>query len=427
MREDFKMELASLPPSASVAVVQFVGSFCPITLGHVQCLEEAKKMLMEPTRMPTDLMSLEDESSSAVPGAPSFEMRRTAPPLCAVIATIRVNSDKHVSEKLCSQGVPFISASDRRHLCNLATEEHSSWIHVVNEDEHFLEALKTRYRHLQFTPWVLNGADDVIKYKKWQHAGPLTPHITMGRPGVPMQELLAHVGPNFIVGPELPNISSSIARTSLARGDYNLVHSLLHPRVIDWCKNKGPWKPAAIPGPAPRPMQPTVASPDTTELQARARYRAPVAAASSPAALAAGNAVVENWTTDAVSAFLLEIELDELVEEFRLQGIDGPVLLDLIAREDLNVIVPNKIHASKVRTSVQRRVGSTVPAASGEGGAGSRSGAAQASYGSSRAQSHGGQPPHRSTQQLITEADEKRKVLGDLQPPHPPSFPLSVI
>ena len=160
---------------------------------------------------------------------------------------------------------------------------------------------------------------------------------------------------------------------------------------------------------------------------AREVQGASFAAASSPAALAAGNAVVENWTTDAVSAFLLEIELDELVEEFRLQGIDGPVLLDLIAREDLNVIVPNKIHASKVRTSVQRRVGSTVPAASGEGGAGSRSGAAQASYGSSRAQSHGGQPPHRSTQQLITETDEKRKVLGDLQPPHPPSFPLSVI
>jgi hypothetical protein len=85
-------------------------------------------------------MSLGDESSSIVPCATSFNMRCTS--LCTVITTISVNSDEHVSEKLCRQGMPSISASDISHLCNLATKEHLSWIHFGNEDEHVLECSK---------------------------------------------------------------------------------------------------------------------------------------------------------------------------------------------------------------------------------------------------------------------------------------------
>ena len=379
MSDPLHRALASLPPSASVAVVQFVGSFCPITLGHVQCLQEAKKMLMEPN---------------------AFEMRRSA-----VIATIHVNSDAHVSEKLRGQGEPSLSASNRRHLCRLATDEHASWIRVVNEGEDFLKELKARYRQLQFTVWKLNGADDVVKYQKWQSAGPQTPHITMGRPGVPMHQLQAHVGPHFKVGPELPDISSSVARSALAQGDYDQVQSLLHPRVDHWCKKMGPWQPAATPGPAPRPVQTTVASPHTTEQQPRARQRVPAVAVPSPAALAVtegaggANPVVKAWTTDGVSAFLCEIGLAELVDEFRLNSIDGAVLVDLIARDQLNVILPNAIHASRVRTNVQKRGGSACAAAAADAGAGSQSGGALVPHHSSRAPPSNGQTPHRSTQQ----------------------------
>ena len=46
----------------------------------------------------------------------------------------------------------------------------------------------------------------------------------------------------FIMGPELPDISSSAARAALCRGDDAAAAALLHPAVLAWCQRHGPWK-----------------------------------------------------------------------------------------------------------------------------------------------------------------------------------------
>ena len=49
----------------------------------------------------------------------------------------------------------------------------------------------------------------------------------------------------FIVGPELPDISSSRVRECLRAGDIPALRSMLHPRVLDWNLSAGPYKPSA--------------------------------------------------------------------------------------------------------------------------------------------------------------------------------------
>ena len=41
---------------------------------------------------------------------------------------------------------------------------------------------------------------------------------------------------------ELPDISSSAAREALARGDRARAAALLHPAVLAWCEEHGPWR-----------------------------------------------------------------------------------------------------------------------------------------------------------------------------------------
>ena len=110
-------------------------------------------------------------------------------------------------------------------------------------------ALQSAWPQLRFTHIVMNGADDVRKYRKWLWASPEMRMITMGRPGdtesVVREALEAGIDLDegtFIMGPELPDISSSAARAALCRGDDAAAAALLHPAVLAWCQRHGPWK-----------------------------------------------------------------------------------------------------------------------------------------------------------------------------------------
>merc|ERR1719263_2224755 len=74
----------------------------------------------------------------------------------------------------------------------------------------------------------------------------------MGRPGdtdeVVRAALRAGVdldAGRFIMGPELPDISSSEARKALARGDLTAAARCLHPSVLAWCHEAAVWSDAA--------------------------------------------------------------------------------------------------------------------------------------------------------------------------------------
>jgi len=110
---------------------------------------------------------------------------------------------------------------------------------------------KESWPNLHFVSFCMNGADDVVKYQKWVWAGPKGGrYIAIGRPGFTeevvrgMQEAGVDAGDGyFILGPELPDISSTEARQALVARDTEKLAGLLHPRVTEWClREEGPFK-----------------------------------------------------------------------------------------------------------------------------------------------------------------------------------------
>ena len=90
------------------------------------------------------------------------------------------------------------------------------------------------------------------RYNKFADVGPQYRMIVLGRPGYTEKALAGarragiDAG-NFVMGPELPDISSSAAREALARGDRAGAAALLHPAVLEWCEEHGPWRAATAP------------------------------------------------------------------------------------------------------------------------------------------------------------------------------------
>jgi len=108
--------------------------------------------------------------------------------------------------------------------------------------------LTSCYPSLTFVTWWLNGADDVVKYKKWEKAGENSRRITMGRPGdteaVAAAIQQTPLDPNhFLLGPEMPDVSSTKVRALLRARDDRALTDMLHPAVMAWCYENSPYQP----------------------------------------------------------------------------------------------------------------------------------------------------------------------------------------
>ena len=111
--------------------------------------------------------------------------------------------------------------------------------------------LRQTHPHLKFVHFFMNGADDCVRYNKFAHVRPQYRMIVLGRPGYTEKALAGarqagidlDAG-HLVMGPELPDISSSAAREALARGDRAGAAALLHPAVLEWCEKHGPWRAA---------------------------------------------------------------------------------------------------------------------------------------------------------------------------------------
>ena len=90
----------------------------------------------------------------------------------------------------------------------------------------------------------MNGADDVVKYSKYYYTvgDPETHMVAMGRPGftetlrrgMRAAGMAEQGAANFVLGPELPDVSSTQARKASRKGDAAVLAAMLHPEVAQW-------------------------------------------------------------------------------------------------------------------------------------------------------------------------------------------------
>ena len=252
--DEYLSEL-ELPPGSNVAVLTLLGSLCPITRGHVSAFTQARAMLLDEqtgTKRPANLEKFE-----------------------AVIGLISPNKYVYVQRKLEQKGQPVLMSNDRDHLCELAITDYP-WLNLVAHEglepgmrvtDHppaNIAELRIRWPSLCFQHFVLSGADDVLRFSKYTWYAECDAEgkryesgrmICLGRPGftetVIKQATECGIdldNGNFIMGPELPDISSTDARIALNQGDTKKVLSILEPKVSAWCIKYGPWQPVGRTG-----------------------------------------------------------------------------------------------------------------------------------------------------------------------------------
>jgi len=220
--------LANLPDGSHIAVVTMTGSCCPVTLAHVQCFVEARRLLLAEADRPRHLEVFQE-----------------------VVAFLCLNGDAHVSSKMRQKNEPYIQYTDRAMLVEFACSD-LPWLSFYPGRENGVAmAVQKAWPKLHMVRLNLNGADDVLKYQKWNRCGPQHRLITMGRPGGYTERLKAairraRIDPEegtFIIGPELPDVSSTEVRRACRVGDIERLSQLLDSRVAAWCINEGPYRP----------------------------------------------------------------------------------------------------------------------------------------------------------------------------------------
>jgi len=220
--------LADLPDGSHIAVVTMTGSCCPVTLAHVQCFMEARRLLLAEAARPRRMEVFQE-----------------------VLAFLSLNGDAHVSSKMRQKNEPYIQYKDRAMLVELACSDLPWMSFNAGRENAVAVAVQRAWPKLHVVRFSLNGADDVLKYQKWRHCSREHRLITMGRPGGYTEKLKtairrAGIDPeegNFIVGPELPDVSSTEVRRVCRMGDVECLSQLLDSRVAAWCLNEGPYRP----------------------------------------------------------------------------------------------------------------------------------------------------------------------------------------
>ena len=169
------------------------------------------------------------------------------------LGLMEMNSDQRVGKKMAEKGDVLIPQTERSRLVQRATAGHGwlglGWPLAIDE-------LRKMFPKLKLTQFELNGADDVVKYDKfWSQES--SRMVVMGRPGSTeaVREGMAAARPkpidtddaNFVLGPELPDISSSAARAATVAGDREALKGLAHPAVAEWLISQ-PWAGAAAAG-----------------------------------------------------------------------------------------------------------------------------------------------------------------------------------
>lgn len=235
-----------------VAVVTLVGSFCPVTLAHVEALRIARRVLLG--------------ESNAEAGRPAglgvYDL---------VVGFLCVNAGQRVEAKLSEQGVPAVSEADRRMLLDMVLADPDlSWLSsadqatcdvdwaapVAEREVQVAKLLRQQFPQHEITHFRLDGADVALRWRAWEHASASERFLCMPR-GADTAALLeamqaAGCAPgsegyeqgHFVLLPDLGAVgavSSSLVREALTHGDIPALRGMLHPAVLDWNLRHGPY------------------------------------------------------------------------------------------------------------------------------------------------------------------------------------------
>ena len=234
--------LHSLPDGALVGVLTMKGSFCPITLGHVDVFRRGRDFLLDPERY--GWCHLEKFSHC--------------------IGILSLNSSEVVNCKMDGLGENSISFEDRTLLVSMAIKD-ITWLTLDHgwSTRSWLTWLQRQWPYLSFETFALNGADDVVKHKKWHWASSSYRMITVGRNlsnDAVLQAMkeydIEEKDLNFIFLPDISDTSSTTARGACkmeAIGCITKLRRLLHPSVATWIIQGSHFKKKAPPPPPPPP------------------------------------------------------------------------------------------------------------------------------------------------------------------------------
>lgn len=199
--------LEQLPTASRIAVVTMTGSFCPVTKGHIAMFSEARDMLMQKH---------------------NFD---------ACVGFISLNSDEHVSNKIGVHNQYMMTEEYRVALIDVATA-YMPWLISWPYDALPTRPLQQKYQGLHFEHFTMNGADDVLKFEKWQYASPENRYLTMGRTcsidllQQQMDRAKYTWNKNFLLGPGITDmngydISSSNVRKALSTRDFEQLQKVI--------------------------------------------------------------------------------------------------------------------------------------------------------------------------------------------------------
>jgi len=227
-QEKLSSSLSALPAGAHVGVVTLLGSLCPITNGHLLAFVEARRLLL-----------------GGVLGGVGVGRPSRLETFDDVVGLISLNGDSYVDRKLKERGTNSLDIQQRRMLVDMSIAD-MAWMASEDREGGCIEEMRLAWPHLTFTHFLMNGADDVRKHRKWTWGERM---IAMGRPGdtefvveAARRDGVDLEAGTFVIGPELPEISSTAARTALSRGEATRAAEMLPPAVLMWCLEHGPWR-----------------------------------------------------------------------------------------------------------------------------------------------------------------------------------------
>ena len=239
--------LNSLPPNSKVAILELVGSLCPIHKGHVDTLVESRKMIL-------------NQQMQYPPPDPYNKpiLFNDTQPFDYVIGIINQNPDSHVRSKMAEkdpENGEYIDVINRNLLSRMAVLDYDWCLADYGVRNFTMGKYKNK---LEFIKFEISGTDDSLKYQKHINDGSYDEKnrllIILRRDEKnpkDNQKLLSSLethGYNpdipdrlIVVGPMLPDISSSKIREALKTKNNIVLDTMLNKCVKDKLLKENLW------------------------------------------------------------------------------------------------------------------------------------------------------------------------------------------